>query len=211
MGPGDVRSLVTLAGLAASVVFLSASAPRDAAAMVMPEPLSWHVAHSGVIFAGTVVSMTPRPMDRTIVTEVVFRDLTFVKDMRPVAKRDSLILRLLGGQISDDVAIDPDGPSFQVGTRYIILADDGLGTHHDAFSPVRTYVAEQIDSTGGNYVLFKGSRATFQTTDLDEDPYVRAVKIKAAGHSYQIRVSEKQFLTAIQEIMARDAQLPPKH
>jgi hypothetical protein len=190
---------------------VAASFPPNAEALRSPVAFSSYVGQSGVIAAGTVVSSAVRRIDGVIVTEVTLRNLVFVKDTRSAPTGDSLVIWLCGGRLAGEIlACEDVETNFEVGGRYILLLDKSLGKYHQGgYDPVRDRVREHADSASGEpYVLFHSSGPEFHATELDRNPYAAAM---APRPDYPIRVSERDFLAAIQEIMARDSKLPQKH
>jgi len=102
-----------------------------------PVSLRRCVAGAGVIAAGTVESITPRSIEGTIVSEIRFRDVAFLRDSR--STRRSLVIHLLGGSMGDSGLVDMGGPTFRAGERYVLLLKTSLGTYRDGYSPIIYY------------------------------------------------------------------------
>ena len=124
-----------LAKLLAGIFFVAASFPEISEGTTFsPVHLSRCVARAGVIAAGTVESITPVALDGTIVSEVKFDRVVYAKGVR--GGSGSLTIRVLGGTLNGRIVVQSGTPQFHVGSRYVLLLKEGLGTLRDGFTPL---------------------------------------------------------------------------
>src|SRR5262245_20779680 len=107
------------------------------ATTVLPISLRQTVQRAGIIFWGPLRSVTSGIVQtqkaHTIVSTVEFTDLEVVRGDR---SRATLSLRLFGGT-ADGQGVRVDGmPSFEVGSRHVILAASDGGSERNNFLPI---------------------------------------------------------------------------
>lgn len=100
--------------------------------MVREFKLSEVSKNATLVFAGTVSSSQSYRTPKTIRTKVTFNHLRFAKG---TSKVHSLTLNLAGGALEDGGVVVDGQPSFTVGERYIVFAED-LGSEANSFMPI---------------------------------------------------------------------------
>ena len=126
------------------------------ASTVIPMDLRQCVEFCGLAFAGTVsdVRMEWTPSHETIVTRVSFTHIAIAKG----AHADStLVLTLEGGRVGPEEVIVSGHPRFEVGHRYVVLADADLGSADNSYIPIfglyQCYFTVGEDSSGSDDVV----------------------------------------------------------